>query len=232
MMKTVIITGASRGIGAAVAGHFARNGFNVCVNFLNSEDAARSLAREIGGIAVKADVADPVQVNAMVHEAVRTFGGIDVLVNNAGISVAGLFQDVPDHDVRRLFDVNVFGTMNVSRAVLPDMLRKHSGHIINISSVWGLYGASFEVHYSASKAAVIGFTKALAKELMPSGIKVNCICPGFVNTDMNSRLSALEIQQFLDGTDSGLPVPARDIADVALLLACSALTGQTVSVDN
>ncbi|MDD6825633.1 MAG: 3-oxoacyl-ACP reductase FabG [Oscillospiraceae bacterium] len=234
MIKTVLITGASRGIGAAAAKLFAANGYTVIINYLNSAEKALELAEETGGYAIKADVSDIVQTENMINEIIEKFGKIDVLVNNAGISVTGVFDMVPPGDVKKLFDINVFGTLNCTRSVLPHMIRRKYGKIINVASMWGETGASCEVHYSASKAAVIGFTKALAKETGPSGINVNCVSPGLIMTDMNSCYSADELDGIIEEIPLGRSGSPFDVAETILFLASeksSFITGQTIGVN-
>ncbi|MBR5613730.1 MAG: 3-oxoacyl-ACP reductase FabG [Clostridia bacterium] len=239
-MKTVLITGASKGIGRAVALKFAKEGWQVAVNYNQSADAAQAICKEIiehGGTAKAfcADVSNYDAVENMIEEVVRAFGGIDVLVNNAGVALKqGLFTDFSDLDARSIFDVNVFGMMNCARAAILHFVNKKSGRIINVSSIWGVSGASCEVIYSASKAAVIGFSKALAKELAPSGICVNCIAPGFIETDMNAHLTAEEVAAFTEDIPLGRIGRAEDVADSAYFLASDAaqyITGQVLVVD-
>ncbi len=239
-MKTVLITGASRGIGRAAAIKFAREGYSVAVNYRENADAANEVCREItqnGGIALpfKADISSGAEVKAMSAEVYERLGEIDVLVNNAGVALKqGLFTDFSEENAADVFNTNVFGMMNCCREFIPHFVRKHSGKIINVSSVWGVCGASCEVIYSASKAAVIGFTKALAKELAPSGINVNCVAPGMVETDMNAHLSNDEIEAFKNEIPMMKIGKASEIADVIYFLASEAsayMTGQVVSVD-
>ena len=193
-MPTVFITGASRGIGRAATLLFAGHGYLTAVNYSRSEAEALSLIDEIrsfGGhaVAIQGDVSDFARCAEMIKEAEDAFGPVDTLINNAGISCDKLFTDTSPEDWSRTFAVNVGGAYNCCRAVLPGMISRKRGSIVNVSSMWGVTGGSCEVAYSASKAAVIGFTKALAKEMGPSGIRVNCIAPGVIDTDMNSRLS-------------------------------------------
>jgi len=239
-MKTVLITGGSRGIGAETAKIFAKSGYNVAINYNNSKDAAQSLCNEIkalGGCAeiFKADVSDVGQAEKMVEDIIEKFGAIDVLVNNAGIALRqGLFTDFLLADAKAVFDTNVFGMMNCSRAVIPHMIRQKSGKIINVSSIWGVCGGSCEVIYSSAKAAVIGFTKALAKELAPSGINVNCVAPGMIDTDMNSHLSKEDMEAFCEEVPLGRIGLPKDVAESLLFLASDCanyITGQNLIVD-
>jgi len=234
MPKTILVTGASRGIGASVAKVFADNGYKVLINYNNSVREAEALAVHTGGEAFKADVSDSAAVESMVKSIIEKYGRIDVLVNNAGISVTGLFDMVPDEEVRRLFDINVFGAFNCTKFVLPHMLKRKYGKIINISSMWGETGASCEVHYSAAKAALIGFTKALAKEVGTSGINVNCVAPGFIMTDMNRCYTAEEIADITEEIPVGRCGSTLDVAESVLFLAserASFITGQVLGVN-
>ena len=234
MPKTVLVTGASRGIGAACAEIFAENGYNVIINYNNSSEKAEALAEKTGGLACKCDVSDPAATGKMVEDIIEKYGKIDVLVNNAGISVTGVFDLVSDEDAKRLFDINVFGTLNCSKKVLPYMLKRKYGKIINISSMWGQTGASCEVHNSAAKAAIIGFTKALAKEVGASGINVNCVAPGMIMTDMTSCYTAEEVEEIKEEIPLGRCGDPRDIAETVFFLAsekASFITGQVIGVN-
>lgn len=184
-MKKVLITGGSGGIGAQCVRDFSKLGYDVYFIYNKNYDAAKKLSEETGACALKCDITSEREVNDIVNK----IGGTDVLVNNAGISEIKMFQDISESDWDRMFDVNIKGMFLVTKAVIKKMINEKFGRIINISSMWGEEGASCEVHYSASKAAVIGFTKALAKETAPSGITVNCVSPGVIMTDMNSHLS-------------------------------------------
>lgn len=237
MSKTVLITGASRGIGKESAVLFAKSGYNVIINYLNSEKNALELCDSLSiyknkYISIKADVSNTDQVNKMVDLATETFGKIDVLVNNAGIAQQKLFTEISSEDWDTMFNINVKGIYNCCKKVVPLMIQKKSGKIINISSIWGITGASCEVHYSAAKAAIIGFTKALAKELGPSNINVNCVAPGVIETDMNSTLDEETINSLKDETPLGNIGKCNDIAQTILFLASensSFITGQVIS---
>ena len=186
-----LVTGSSGGIGEGIARKLAGLGYSVAVNYNTSKIDAEKIVDDIvnsGGTAkaYKCNVQDVSEVNEMISEIKNDLGNVDVLINNAGVSHIGLLNDVTDEEYDRIMGVNVKGVFNVSKAVLSDMIHNKSGSIVNISSMWGEVGASCEVVYSASKAAVIGFTKALAKEVGPSGIRVNCITPGVIDTKMNS----------------------------------------------
>lgn len=241
MPKTVLITGASRGIGRACAKAFARKRMNVVINYNKSENEALALEREIslsgGGantFSVRADVSNTDEVRDMFLKIRDKFGGVDILVNNAGIAHSALFSDVTDAQRDRIFGVNVYGAFNCTREAMPYMIHKKSGHIINISSIWGISGASCEVHYSASKAAIIGFTRALSKELAPSGILVNCIAPGVIDTDMNLILNKEDKAALCEETPLGRLGTPDEVAEAVLFLASEQarfITGQVISVD-
>lgn len=237
--KTVLITGSSRGIGAATAFKFADMGYNVVINYNNSEKEALEVLKEVrgkgvGAIAVKSDVSKYFEAKSLIEKTISEFGGLDVLVNNAGIAQQKLFTDISEDEWEKMFDVNAKSVFNCSKFAAKFMIKNHRGKIINISSVWGVYGASCEVHYSASKAAVIGFTKALAKELGPSGITVNCIAPGVIDTDMNSHLRKEDMKELINSTALmrlGLPT---DIANLTAFLAsenADFITGQIIGCD-
>jgi 3-oxoacyl-[acyl-carrier protein] reductase len=238
-MKTVFITGASRGIGRACALKFAENGYTVCANYYNNDEKAQSLKNGIeakGGSCqlYKFDVSDAEKAKQAVENAVAVFGKIDVLINNAGISSYEFFDSLSEEEWTRTFDVNTKGAFNCAKYASVSMLHTHSGRIINISSVWGLVGASMEVHYSASKAALIGLTKALAKELGPSNITVNCICPGVIATDMNRVHSEETIEKLKEETPLMRIGEPEDVANLAFFLSedeASFITGQVISVD-
>ena len=239
-MKTAMITGASRGIGRAIAIKLAQNGYDVALNYNKSKTEAETLRDELKNLGVKAqifgaDVSKNDEVQRMTRDVLSFFGGVDVLVNNAGIALPqGLFTDFDDSDARSIFETNVFGTMNCSRAVVPHFVSKKAGRIVNISSIWGITGGSCEVIYSASKGAIIAFTKALAKELAQSGICVNCVAPGFIDTDMNSHLSQEDKMAFAQDIPLGRIGTAEEVAEAAAFLASDAasyITGQTITID-
>ncbi len=234
MDNIALITGASRGIGAACAERLAADGWLVIVNYHISERKARELAEKTGGAAICADVAEPSQVSAMFDEIEDRYGTVRLLVNNAGISHFGLFTDMTYEQWRRVFAVNTDGVFNCSSRALRGMIRKHRGSIINISSMWGVCGASCEAAYSASKAAVIGLTKALAKEVGPSGIRVNCIAPGVIDTDMNASLGDSTMEQLREETPLGVIGTPEDIAEAVAFLASDKagfITGQIIGVN-
>lgn len=239
MKKTVLITGAAGGIGSAIAVKFAKAGYNVVAHYNRSKDKAQSICRMLneGGypaVALQADVADAASVQKMVDEVKFNFGGINVLVNNAGIARQKLFTDITNDDWRKMIDVNLTGVFNCCRAVVPVMVSAKKGAIINISSMWGQVGASCEVHYSAAKAGVIGLTKALAKELGPSNVRVNCVAPGVIETEMIAEFSPEDIKVLADETPLGRIGQPEDVANAALFLAsdnASFITGQILGVN-
>ena len=238
-MKTALVTGGSRGIGAAAAKELARLGFKVCVNYVSNEDAVHEVERQIkafGGTcrSYRADISNPSEVERMFSLIESEMGSVDVLVNNAGISYIGLLQDMSESDIRRQINVNLFGAIYCSKCAAPDMIHKKDGVIINLSSMWGEVGASCEAVYSACKAGIIGFTKALAKELGPSGIRVNCVSPGVISTDMNSELSDETISELCEETPLLRIGTPDDVGKMIAFLAsddASFITGQIVSVN-
>lgn len=237
MRKTVLITGASRGIGRAAAQAFAQQGYCVAVNYCTHADAAASLVEELrragqDAIAIQADVSDRTQVEAMFEEINCRWGSVDVLVNNAGIAQFGLFTDVLPQQWEAMLAVNVHGMFHCCQCALPGMIRRKTGSIVNVSSMWGVTGASCEVGYSAAKAAVIGFTRALAKEVGPSGIRVNCVAPGVVDTDMNAALTPEEVAQLAQDTPLGRIGTPAEIAECILFLAeATFVTGQVLGAN-
>lgn len=235
-MKTVLITGAARGIGAAAAESFAEAGYQVVINYLHSAEKAEALAARWPGQAraVQADVADPAQVEAMFAAAEQAFGGVDVLVCNAGIAAQRLFTDVTDEEWRRMLDVHLSGAFYCCRRALPHMIHRKWGRILTVSSMWGQVGGSCEVAYSAAKAGLIGLTKALAKEEGPSGVTVNCVAPGVIDTDMMSSFSAEDKAALAEETPLGALGTPRQVADALVFLAsdgASYITGQVLGVN-
>ncbi len=235
MAKTVLITGSSRGIGAAMAKLFCENGYNVAINYNNSEKEAKELCSLLpGSLLLKGDVSSEEDVKNMIEQTVTHFGKIDVLINNAGISQTGLLQDISLEEWEKHFSINVTGTFLMCKHAAKNMIANHNGKIINISSIWGISGASCESCYSASKGAVIVFTKALAKELGASNITVNCIAPGFIDTDMNKHISKEDTQTFANETPLGRIGTPLEVAKAALFLAsgnADFITGQILGVD-
>ncbi len=239
-MRTALITGGSRGIGAALSVAFAQAGYAVAVNYKNSKDKAERLAKiitesySVPAIAVECNVADCNAVKEMFTIVNNKLGSVEVLVNNAGVSSQQIITDVTPEQWKSIIGTNLDGVFYCSKHALPLMISKKQGVIINISSMWGQIGASCEVAYSASKAGVIGFTKALAKEVAPSGIRVNCIAPGVVMTDMMSCFDPDAINKLKEETplqELGTP---KDIADAAVFLASNRakfITGQVLGVN-
>ncbi|MBE5959754.1 MAG: SDR family NAD(P)-dependent oxidoreductase [Lachnospiraceae bacterium] len=238
MKKTVLITGASRGIGRATAIYFAQNNYNIIATCHNREDLMTSLEEEITqcGVSFKYYVCDHSDFNSakqLISDIVSNNQSVDVLVNNAGISVVGLHQDLTNEEWTNLWNSNVTSVIALTKEIIPVMLTKHNGKIINISSVWGNVGASYECAYSATKGAVNSFTKALAKELAPSNIQVNAISCGIIDTDMNSHLSAEDLSAICEEIPAGRIGSPQDIARAVFALAESGsyLTGQIITVD-
>ena len=238
MNKTAVITGASRGIGKATAIEFARNGYNVLANYNNSEKEAMELEKMLieEGYSIKifkADVSKSSEADAMIEYCLKEFGGLDVLVNNAGISQDKLFTDITDDDWERMMSVNVTSVFNCSRKALQHMIWEKSGSIINITSMWGETGGSCEVHYSASKAAIIGMTKALAKEVGPSNIRVNAVSPGVIMTDMCAYYGEETLNELKEETPLMKLGKPEDIAETVYFLAEKGnfITGQVVGVN-
>lgn len=238
-MKTALITGASRGIGAKTAEILAQNGYRVIINYNKSEKEALALCENLNSMggsafAVRADLSKSSEIKEMFEKIKEISDGVDLLVNNAGIADVSLFTDVSEEKYDEIFNVNMKSVFLCSKYCAPFMINKKCGKIINISSMWGITGASCEAVYSASKAAVIGFTKALAKELAPSGITVNCIAPGVIETDMNKNLS----DEDLDALKEEIPLArfgkSEDVANTVLFLASPSadyITGQVISTD-
>ena len=230
----VLITGGSRGIGAECVRKFAGDGNTVFFIYNNSDERAGELSRDTGATAIKADVSDLNALKMAVTAAAVKMGGIDVLVNNAGVAHIGLFTDITDEEMMRVFNVNLVAASVAAREAAKCMIRNHSGRIINIGSVWGRAGASCEVVYSASKAGLEGLTKALAKELGPSGITVNCVEPGVIDTDMNSALDENTLRELCEETPLCRIGTVADVAETVTWLAsekASFITGQIIGVD-
>ena len=239
MEKIALVTGSSRGIGRAVARKLAAEGYAVCVNYRVRQDCAEALVAELTdtgcrAMAVQADVSVRQQVNEMVRRVEDAFGPVSLLVNNAGISRQCLFQDMDDETWDRFFAVNVGGAKNAIQAVLPHMLSEKTGCIVNLTSIWGLRGASCEVAYAATKAALVGLTRSLALELAPSHIRVNAVAPGSIETDMVRMLGPETRDLLIEETPLGRLGTPEDIAHAVAFLAsekASFLTGQILTAD-
>lgn len=233
-MKRVLVTGGSGGIGAAIVRAFANEGCQVVFTYNKNLSSAEALSNETGATALAVDMENTETIHATVEKAAEILGGIDILVNCAGISQIKLFTDLSDNDIARMVQINLTALMTVTQTAAPYMIRNHSGRIINIGSMWGKTGASCEVHYSATKAALEGFTKALAKELGPSHITVNCIEPGVIETPMNASLDEETVQGLIDETPLMRLGTPSDVANAVLFLAsdkASFITGQILGVD-
>ena len=237
--RAAVVTGGSRGLGRAICLELARGGANVMLCYAGNEAAANetvAACESLGAkaVAIRCDVSKEDEVKALMDAALKTFGRIDILVNNAGIAGQCLFQELTDARWHEFFAVNVDGAFYTSRAVLPSMLHEHEGCIVNVSSIWGQRGASCEVAYSATKAALIGLTRSLAAELAPSHIRVNCVAPGVIRTDMLDELPRELLPQLAEQTPMGrLGTPEDIAAAVAFLASDSAayITGEVLKVD-
>ena len=233
-MRKIIVTGGSRGIGAEIVRRFSLNGDLVVFFYNNSETDAKRLAEETGAVAQKADLSDPVSAEKAMEAAVAYLHGVDVLVNCAGVAQIKLFTELTDADWNRMISTDLSGSFYTCRAAAREMVKAHYGRIINIGSVWGRVGASCEVHYSAAKAGIRGLTMALAKELGPSGITINCIEPGVIDTEMNAILDEETRRTLAEETPLCRIGSTGDIADAVLFLAsdgASFITGQCLGVD-
>lgn len=239
MKRTVLITGASRGIGRATAILFAKCGYNVSINYNKSHNDAQELMKCMikngySCAAFKADISKKEQVQELVLQTYNHFGSLDVIINNAGIAQTKLFTDISEQDWDNMFDVNVKSMYFVLQSALPYLISQKRGKIINVSSIWGISGSSCETHYSASKAAIIGLTKSLAKELGPSNITVNCVCPGVIKTDMLNEYTQDELKELEDKTPLNRLGNPEDVAKSIYFLASNDadfITGQVLSVD-
>ena len=236
--KCALVTGGARGIGEAICRALANDGYNIAINYNSSYDEAVRLRDELSLVTqaeiFKADVSDSQQVNNMFDAVENTFGGVDLLVNNAGIAGQVLFTDITDDMWQRMIGTNLTGAFNCCRRALPYMINNKSGNIINIASMWGEVGASMEVHYSAAKAGLIGLTKALAKEVGLSGVRVNAVSPGVVLTDMMSAFSEEDKAMLRDETPLSKLGDPSDIADAVSFLASDKadfITGQVIPVN-
>ena len=234
MTENVLITGGTRGIGKAMVFAFAKAGYRVFFTYQSSKDLADEIEKETGALGFAVDFENVQNVTDFCGRFSLEFGGADVLINNAGISQYGLIQDVSELDFDRLFNVNFKSPFFLTQKMIPSMIAKHRGTVINVASIWGETGASCEVLYSSAKGALIAFTKALAKELAPSGIAVNCISPGVVDTDMMARFSHEEKLAITEEIPAGKFVDADEIASLALYLANNStpsFTGQVLGLN-
>lgn len=234
MLKTALVTGASRGIGAAIVRGLIADGYQVAGTYHRSSEAMQVLAAEWGVIPIRADLSDPAQLPQLAQTVLEQLGQVDVLVNNAACSYIDLFQCMPPEQVRELYAVNLTAVVELTRLLLPSMLSRHRGCIVNISSMWGETGASCEVDYSVTKGAVLAFTHALAKEVGPSGIRVNAVSPGTILTDMTAHLDAQTLDELAEETPLGrLGMPEDVAAAVRFLVSDQAayITGQDLPVN-
>jgi 3-oxoacyl-[acyl-carrier protein] reductase len=240
-MQTALITGVSGGIGKAIAKKFIDEGYFVIGQYNNNEKSVLEFTAELEKLgkkdfffSVKADFTNPEQINQMMDDIQKSFKSISVLVNNSGVALYKLITDTTEQDWDKLFDVNVKSAFMITNRVLKGMISAKKGKIVNVSSMWGIVGSSMEVAYSASKSAMIGYTKALAKEVAPSGINVNCVCPGVIDTKMNARLSNEEITDIKAQTPFGRLGTAEEVADLIWFLSSDKsdfITGQIITVD-
>ena len=233
-MANILVTGGSRGIGAAIAKKFAEQGDTVYITYCKSKEAAQALEQQYGIHQIFADFREERGAFKSGKAIAEQIGTIDTLVNNAAISVVDVFQCVSEEDCTALYRVNLFGTVDMTRAILPTMLQQHAGNIINITSVWGQTGASCEVDYSVTKGGIIAFTKALAKEVAPSGIRVNAVSPGVIDTEMNAHLSEEDRKELAEETPLQRIGKPEEIADAVLFLAserAAFITGQVLPVN-
>ena len=237
MTDVALVTGSSRGIGAATAALLARKGFAVCINYLEQREKAEALvaqlrAEQCTAMCVQADVSDRTQVDAMVRKIEEQLGHVSLLVNNAGIARYRQFQDVEPETLQRVFAVNYGGCFHCSQAVIGPMLHAHEGCIINISSIWGLHGASCESVYSSTKHAIIGLTRSLAAEFALSGIRVNCVAPGVIDTDMIQAIGEETLEQLRGEMPFRRFGTPEEVAESVWHLASSKyITGQVLTVD-
>lgn len=236
-MKTVLITGSSRGIGAEIARRLSDDDYRIIINYNKSEREAKNLESEIrknhkDALAIKADITKFKEVHNMFKEVERKYKGVDILINNAGVSSYSLFQDIDEKTWDNIFDVNVKGVYNCIHAALPYMLNKHSGKILNMTSIWGIVGGAMECHYSATKGAINALTKALAQELGYSGITVNAIAPGAVDTPMTNSIGEENLCILSEDIPMGRLATTQEIAEIVAFMISeknSYMTGQIIS---
>lgn len=240
MKKTALVTGAAGGIGQAICEALAEDGCNLALHYSSSgktaEELCKRLSKEynIEAISFKADFSDENEVKTLAEKVMTHFGRVDILVNNAGIAYQTLFQLADEKKIKDVLDINLMSALSLTKELLPSMISSKWGRIINISSMWGISGASCEVHYSAAKSGLIGFTKALAKEVGPSGITVNCVAPGFIDTKMNGNLDKEAVREIIDCTPVGRAGTGEDVAELVRFLSgekAEFITGQVISVD-
>lgn len=233
-MKRVIVTGGSRGIGAACVSRFAERGDKVVFLYHESINEAEALSFETGAFGIQCDVSDAEALKAALAEAERVLGGVDILVNNAGKAHIGLLGDMSDEEILAIYRTDLLAATVACREVSRSMIRAHKGYIIHIGSVWGRVGASCEAVYSAAKAGLRGLTMALAKELGPSGVTVNCVEPGVILTDMNASLEPSALAELCDETPLCRLGEPRDVAETVLFLTSGRadfITGQCIGID-
>jgi len=240
MKKVALITGAAGGIGQAICEAFAKDGYDVALHYSSSQKRAEEIARRLKseyGVRAEifaADFSEDEEVKTLAKRVLASFGKIDILVNNAGVAYQTLFQLADEKKIKEVMDVNLMSAISLTKEILPAMISNKCGKIINISSMWGISGASCEVHYSAAKSGLIGFTKALAKEVGPCGITVNCVAPGFIDTKMNGNLDKEAVREIIDCTPVGRAGTGEDVAELVRFLAgdkAEFITGQVISVD-
>ncbi|MDR2266922.1 MAG: SDR family oxidoreductase [Christensenellaceae bacterium] len=236
--KTVLITGATGSIGEAIAEKFAVAGCNLLLNYCKSTQVAKDLKAKLDKFChveiFKADVRNQTEIDAMYKFSKNAFGAVNAIINCAGCALYGLLSEYTDSEIDQTININLTGTIKITRAFMQDLVSAKEGSIINISSIWGIVGASCESVYSATKAGVIVFTKALAKELGPSNITVNCIAPGFVNSKMNAQFNQDDVENIIANTPLGRLATVSDVARVAYFFASEdarCITGQTLAVD-
>lgn len=230
MSKIALVTGGSRGIGAAVARRLCADGYTVVINYVNSEEKAHVLARELDGLALRADVSDPDQVSAMTAAVLDRFGRLDALVCSAGVAWQGLTQDMGNAEYNKIMSIDLNGAFYCCRSALPPMIRQKSGRIVLLSSMWGEVGGACEAAYSAAKGGLLALGKSLAKEVGPSGITVNVVSPGVISTDMNAHLSAEDLAALAGETPLGRIGRPEEVADAVGFL-CSDRAGFITGID-